>query len=167
MKWGSYSALHACDRLPVTTADIEKAIRWMGYMREDLLRLIGRLPPEAMSWRRTPKQEVTVKRYLQHIAGAERWYLQRFWSRLPRLERAPTPTERLARVRAMAVRRLRRMTAGERSQVVKADYEYWSARKILGRFLYHERYHIRSIARIAIAHGLRIPEGLAGWHTYS
>lgn len=47
-----------------------------------------------------------------------------------------------------------------------ADHEWWSARKMLGRFLYHERYHLRSMARIAAHHGMRVPEVLGGWAQY-
>ncbi len=34
---------------------------------------------------------------------------------------------------------------------------------MLGRFLYHERYHLRSMARIARYHRARVPKGLGGW----
>jgi hypothetical protein len=60
------------------------------------------------------------------------------------------------------------LSADERAQIVEPEPgRWWSRRKMLGRFLYHERYHIRSIARIAIAHGVPAPPRLGGWHSYS
>lgn len=166
MRYGGYKALFSCDRPPVTKADIEKAIRWMGYMRADLLGLVGLLAPGAMTWRRRPGGR-TIERHLRHIASAERWYLQRFPCRWQRLARAVDPIERLHRMRQVVIPRLRALTAEERAQIVKPEHSWWSRRKMLGRFLYHERYHIRTIARIARERGVRVPEGLGGWHTYS
>ncbi len=167
LAFGGYRSLFSCDRVPVTLRDLEDAFRWMGYMRQDLGKLMQMLPPEGMDWRRRPQGAMTTKQYLQHVASAERWYLRRFHWVLPRLERAPNVVERLARVRILAVNKLRGMTEEERSRVFKSnDHSYWSARKVLGRLLYHERYHIRSIVRIGLQHGLHIPDGLGGWHRY-
>lgn len=166
MRSGSYKSLFSCDRAPVTRVEIEQAVTWMGYMRADLLKLIGLLPPDAMAW--APRRGGrTIERNLRHVASAERWYLQRFPCRWQRLPRTADPLERLRRVRQVVVRMLRALTAEERAQIVKPEHSWWSRRKMLGRYLYHERYHIRSIARIALAHGVRVPQGLGGWHSYS
>jgi hypothetical protein len=58
------------------------------------------------------------------------------------------------------------MTREERARIMQAENgRWWSARKMLGRMLYHERYHIRSMARIARYHRAPVPQGLGGWHT--
>jgi uncharacterized damage-inducible protein DinB/predicted RNase H-like HicB family nuclease len=166
LRWGGYAVLHAFERPPVTRREIALALRWMRFMRADTLALVSSLPPQGLHWTR-PGQERTIKKHLQHIAGAERWYLQRLaLGPFPDLGRTTDPMERLTRVRPMAVARIRRLTAEERARVVKIDHEWWSARKMLGRFLYHERYHLRSMAWIARYHGAQVPEGLGGWARY-
>lgn len=108
-----------------------------------------------------------IAQHLRHIAGAGRWYLTRLaLGPFPDLGRTTDPIERLARVRRMVVARLRRLTAAERARIIKIEHEWWSARKMLGRFLYHERYHLRSMARIARHHGLKVPPGPGGWPRY-
>ena len=167
MRYGEYKSLFSTDRPPVTSAEIERAIRWMGYMRADLLRLVGSLPPVAMGWRRPPGAR-TVERHLRHLASGERWYLQRFPCRWQRLQRTLDPLERIHRMRRAAIDTLRALTAEERAQIVEPEPgRWWSRRKMLGRILYHERYHIRSIARIAIAHGVPVPRHLGGWDSYA
>lgn len=166
MRYGSYKALFSCDRPPVTKAEIERAIRWMGHMRADMLQLVGLLPSGAMDWRKPPGSR-TIERHLRHIASAERWYLGRFPSRWQRMAPERDPIERLHKMRQRVIPMLRVLTAEERAQIVKPEHSWWSRRKMLSRYLYHERYHIRSIARIAIEHGVRVPEGLGGWHSYS
>lgn len=163
---GEYKYLFDCDRVEVGEEEVEKAIRWMGFVRSDLMTLMDILPEGAMEWRRHPAHPFSVSRYLGHIARAEWWYLSRFWPDLSPPERDQDPLTALAEKRALAMEKLRGMTQKERRKVVEVDGELWTARKILGRFLYHERYHIRSIARIALKGGLQVPEGLAGWHSY-
>ncbi|MBI3976082.1 MAG: DinB family protein [Armatimonadetes bacterium] len=166
LRWGGYAVLHQFERPPVTRDEVARALRWMGFMRRDTLALVASLPADGLAWTR-PGQERTIKRHLQHVAGAERWYLQRLaLGPFPHLGRTSDPIERLARVRKMAVARLRRLTAAERARIHKIDHKWWSARKMLGRFLYHERYHLRSMARIAAHHGVRVPHGLGGWARY-
>ncbi len=84
----------------------------------------------------------------------------------PDLGRTTDPVKRLARVRRMAFARLKRLTPTERARIRKIDHEWWSTRKMLGRFLYHERYHLRSMARIVRYHGVRVPVGVGGWAAY-
>lgn len=166
LRWGGYAVLHGFERPPVTRGEIARALRWMRFMRADTLALVALLPSEGLAWTR-PGQKRTIKQHLQHIAGAERWYLQRLaLGPFADLGRTTNPVERLARVRAMAAARIRRLTAEERARIVKTDHKWWSARKMLGRFLYHERYHLRSMAWIARYHRVRVPEGLGGWAHY-
>lgn len=166
LRWGNYAALHGFERRRVTAREVVRSLRLTGIMRADTARLVQALPAGALRWGR-PGNRRTIEEHLRHIAGAERWYLQRLrLEPLPRLGRARDPLDRLARVRAMVGWRLLRMSAQERARIVKTDHEWWSARKMLGRFLYHERYHIRSMARIARAHRADVPEGLGGWARY-
>ncbi len=166
MRWGDYHVLHTFERAPVTPEEVARALRLMGILRSETLALVDSLPRGARDWTR-PGQARTIKRHLEHIAAGERWYLQRLaLGPFPSLGRTTNPVERLRRVRTLVGWRLLRLSPEERARIVKTDGKWWSARKMLGRFLYHERYHIRSIARIARYHRVRLAHGLAGWARY-
>jgi len=168
MRWGNYEVLHGFERHPVTRAEVARLLRWMRFMRTDTLQLIGLLPPAALDWSR-PGQTRTIGEHLRHVAHAELWYLQRL-ALGPSPDPAADPhdpVEHLALVRSTVVARLSRMTREERARIVQADNgRWWSPRKMLGRMLYHERYHIRSMARIAGHHRVRVQVGLGGWPRY-
>jgi hypothetical protein len=167
LAYGEYGALYDLDRVPVTDDDLAHAAHWMRYMRHDTLELVARLPADAMAWRRTPGHEYSIGDYLEHIARAERWYLSRLWSEVPKHVPGPTPVLSLAQSRERVLNWLLTMPADLRGKVIDfGGGDLWTARKVLGRYLYHERYHIRSIARIALARGVEVPGGLGGWHTY-
>jgi DinB superfamily len=168
LRWGNYEVLHGFERPPVTRIEVGSALRWMRFMRRDTLVLVDRLPPGGLDWTR-PGQERTIRRHLYHVARAEQWYLERLNLGPRPDEIAPTgdPVPYLAGVRARVVSRLSGLTREERARIVQVDNgRWWSARKMLGRMLYHERYHIRSMARIARHHRVRVPEGLGGWSRY-
>jgi hypothetical protein len=166
LRWGDYQVLHEFERPPVAQEEVDRVLRWMGCMRLDTHRLIEWLPRAALSWTR-PGQQRTIREHLYHLARAERWYLQRLdLTPLPTLGRSRHPLRRLAHVRGLVARRLLRLAPAERARIIQIDGQWWSARKMLGRFLYHERYHLRSMARIARHHGARVPEGLGGWTRY-
>ena len=168
MRWGNYEALHGFKRRPLTRDDLLRLLRWMRFMRRDTLRLVGLLPAGGLNWSR-PGQMRTIGENLQHIASGERWYLSRVALRPPRRSALPAaaPLAGLAESRSIAVARLSRMTRDARARIIQADNQrWWSARKVLGRMLYHERYHLRSMARIARYHGVRVPGGLGAWARY-
>lgn len=166
LRWGGYYALHDFERPPVSPEEVSRAMRRMGLLRADTVRLVESLPRGALHWTR-PGQARTIRQHLEHIAAAERWYLQRLrLGPFPALGRARNPLDRLARVRSLVGWRLLHLTPEERTRITKTDHEWWSARKMLGRFLYHERYHIRAIARIARFHKAPVPAGLGGWARY-
>lgn len=166
MRWGNYNVLHTFERKAVTPEDVARALRSMGIMRGETLAFVDSLPRGALHWTR-PSQTRTIKEHLQHIAAAERWYLQRLaLGPFPDLGRTKDPVERLARVRILVGWRLLRLSPEERGRIVQTDRQWWSARKMLGRFLYHERYHLRSMARIARHNKTRVPAGLGGWRRY-
>jgi hypothetical protein len=166
LRWGGYHALHAFERPPVTPEEVSKALRWMGCMRQDTVQTIEALPRKALDWRR-PGQGRTIREYLYHVARAERWYLERLGLKpYPPVGTAVNPITRLLRLRSLVGWRLLRLTPEECERVVETDGQWWSVRKMLGRYLYHERYHLRSIARIARHHGAPVPGGLGGWPRY-
>lgn len=168
MRWGNYEVLHEFERRPVTRAEVARVLRWMRFMRSDTLQLLGLLPAGGLDWSR-PGQTRTIGEHLHHLASSDRWYLGRL-SLVPTHEPAAgtgDPVEHLARARASLAARLSRMTREERACIVQADNQrWWSTRKMLGRVLYHERYHIRSMVWIVRHHRVHVPGGLGGWARY-
>ena len=141
LRWGNYVVLHEFERPRVTRIEIKPALRWMRFMCSDTLSLLDQLPPEGLDWTR-PGQERTIRKHLYHIAHAEQGYLQRLdlGPRPDSLAPIGDPVPYLANARAMVISRLSRLTREERARIVQTDGdEGWSARKMLGRILYHER----------------------------
>lgn len=168
MRWGNYEVLHGFERRPLTREEVSRMLRLMRFMRQDTLRLLHLLPADGLNWSR-PGQTRTISENLHHVAWGELWYLSRvaLGSRPPSVPRAEDPFQNLAQARSTTVARLSRMTREERARIIQADNQrWWSARKMLGRMLYHERYHVRSMARIARHHRVRVPGGLGGWARY-
>lgn len=167
MRWGNYEVLHSFERRPLTRDEMSRLLRWMRFMRRDTLRLLGLLPAGGLDWSR-PGQTRTIGENLQHLAWGELLYLSRVaLGPRPQAAQMEDPVKGLARARSIAVGRLSRMTREKRACITQADNQrWWSVRKVLGRMLYHERYHIRSMARIARHHRVRVPNGLGGWARY-
>lgn len=166
LRWGGYRALHNFERPPVTLDELKRYLLLMGLLRADTGRLLGILPERAMSWRR-PGGRWTIAQHLRHIGTTELWYLDQLrLGRVTLLGRVPDPMDRMERVRSLVGWRLMRLSSEERARIVETNGEEWSIRKMLGRFLYHERYHLRSMARIARTHRVPVPAGLAGWARY-
>lgn len=146
---GRTSAFFQADAEPVSPETLDRCLRLLDWSRQDLWQLLEPLPPQALAWGYPGGGDWTIKTILQHIAGAERWYLTKLWPRLPELPRSRTPQERLERVRALALGLLTAAPPAQRSIVVRVpDGERWSLRKVLRRMLYHERYHLRKIEQI-------------------
>lgn len=155
---GDAAALFPPERAPISQEEMAVYFRLMDYARADLLALVEGLPDEVLDWAPGP-EAVTVRRLLRHVGNAEQWYV----SRLVPPETLPAPWDEdedmplfefLEMERRTAVARLRRLDASERGHVVHptlwTDYpeEAWTLRKVLRRFLEHEREHTAQIAEI-------------------
>ncbi len=132
---GDQVARFASDRGAVTDEDIERALRWLEWSRGELEETFAGVPYEELDW--PPGSQWTLRAILQHIASAEAWYLRHL-----EREAAHHLPSTLAAVRAWAQVRLRGVTAEERQALRMHDGEEWTARKVLRRFLEHEREHL-------------------------
>ena len=150
------------DLRPVTEEEMESAIRGMGFAREDLLKLVERLPEIVLDWRLPPTAAVktddwapevrSIRGIVEHIANADGYYAANVgdapWPRMGDAERAD-----LSGQRQRAVDRLQALTAEERLQLFQRrqpwqkeeGHEHWTVRKALRRFVEHERFHTREI----------------------
>jgi uncharacterized damage-inducible protein DinB/predicted RNase H-like HicB family nuclease len=155
---GDAAALFPPDRAAIDPDGVEDHLRWMGYSRSDLMALIQELPAELLDWQPSP-QSYSIRHLLRHLGNSEEWYVSRIVSAatLPAEweddEDLPI-LEFLEMERRTAVERLRRLTAGERSRIFQprahTDHprEEWTARKVLRRFLEHEREHTAQVLEI-------------------
>lgn len=152
---GNTAAFFDWDREPVDPVDIETTLQWLTCSRHDLLQLVHRLPSEAWSWR-PGNGNRTVTDVLRHVGNVEWWYMSRIVD-------FPVPNDGypedvlpfLAWTRHRVAVRLRNLTGAERARIALPDRhsgELWSARKVLRRLVYHERYHIAQLRTLTTAH---------------
>ena len=155
---GSTAALFLPDLIPPTSAEINNYIRLLRFSRSELLRLVTRLPEEILDYK--IKKRWTIRRNLDHIAMAEWWYLSRIkdWKELESIPQRVPPgkiIERMQKTRNLAYRILHRLADSKYHQVfIPTKYcnrrlkETWTARKVLRRFIEHEREHYLNIKDI-------------------
>ena len=156
------------DRRSVAGEELAIAARRLGWAREDLLALAGRiralegtsgpLPVDAVRGERTPDE------VLRHVAGAEAWLV----GRLPgggrfggALDGVPAE-EALAGSRAWALERLGMLVAGDDgSESADRHGETWTVAKVLRRLQAHGFDHLWELGRrLSRADGTRERIGL-------
>jgi len=140
---GSRVALLPPDRWPLDRDELEQYLRRMAYSRQDLLKIITSLPGDVLA-ARGPSGQRSIREILQHVAAAEQWYLTRLWQ-IPRFPAQKTVQLRLHVVREAAERLLAASDLTLSDQVVDNGGEAWTLRKVLRRFLEHEREHMLEI----------------------
>jgi len=140
---GSRVALLKADVLPIDRDELEEYFRRMNYSRKDLLELVSTVPDDILSFHPDRRQR-TIREILQHIAGAEQWYVTRLL-KIPRFPPQKTPLQRLQLVRDTAYAYLSQQNLQLSARVVEKAGESWTLRKVLRRFLEHEREHILEI----------------------
>lgn len=140
------------DWKPLTSDDIARGAKLLAWSRADLLATVEPLPPEWWGYR-AEGERWDIGGIVQHIAGAERWYLDRLGLAFPRDAMPSAPLERLAHVREYLSDTLPALAGLGR--VMGKDGEFWSPRKLLRRALWHERdhtAHIRGLLEAASFH---------------
>jgi uncharacterized damage-inducible protein DinB/predicted RNase H-like HicB family nuclease len=155
---GDAAALFPPDQQPVSVDALDRYLRLMEYSRADLLALVRDLSDEVLDWQHAPG-EMTIRRILRHVGNAEEWYV----SRIVPLDTLPPEWDQdhalpllefLEMERRTVVKRLRKLGEVERSATSYPDAwtdhpdEPWTARKVLRRFLEHEREHTAQVRRI-------------------
>lgn len=158
---GDAAALFPPDREPIAPEEMERNFRLMAHARADLLALVRDLPNDVLDWQPDP-QSFSIRRLLRHIGNAEEWYV----SRLVVPETLPPEWEHdeelpifefLEMERRTALARLRQLTEEEHSSVFYPSHwtehpeEPWTMRKVLRRFLEHEREHTAQVRKILTA----------------
>ncbi|HSJ55371.1 MAG TPA: DinB family protein, partial [Anaerolineae bacterium] len=145
--------------------------RLMAHARADLLALAGGLCDEFLDWEPDPEC-FTLRRVLRHVGSAEQWYVSRVVPPLSlpgewRDDEGLHLWDFLEMERRTGLERLRALTPEERAGVFYPTAwtthpdEAWTLRKVLRRFLEHERDHTGQVLEI-----LELRRGvlLAGLH---
>jgi len=133
------------DWKPLTTVEIQRAMKLLAWSRSDLLITVEGLSDEKLN-QTYLGERWSINGILGHIGGAEWWYLDRLGLAFPRQEVPEEPFARLEKVRALLKATLPKLVGSK--QVVGIDGEFWSPRKILRRALWHERDHNEHIRKL-------------------
>jgi hypothetical protein len=137
------------DRRALAFWDVAVALRVLEWSREDLLRLLASLPGDLLR-RVAPRQGPrSIADVVEHAAGAENWYFSHLGLAIDRAGLPADPIARLHAVRVHARSVLPDLVGDDR--VIERYGEFWSARKIVRRMLWHERVHAAQIARVGEA----------------
>ena len=157
---GGVVALFEYDLGSPSSSHIQKCIRYMGYHRCDLFTLISGIDEEKLHHTPAGKKRDIVQ-ILRHICNAEEWYISRLGAdadkayeknlgmKVDEADKLPI-NERLSTVRRACVATLNEIIPEKHGVFKRADYtsyphERWTAKKVMRRFLEHEREHIYNI----------------------
>lgn len=151
---GSRAALFEFDKATWDDEKVERALRWLGYSRADLLsRIVGLGDAELKSRYVAPGRSLWDT--LWHVANAEYSYVNRIAGPLDNVEGVTNTEpadvrERLAVVREILERRVRAIPPEKRVEVIHPRWanrpdEPWTLPKALRRALEHELEHLAEI----------------------
>jgi uncharacterized damage-inducible protein DinB/predicted RNase H-like HicB family nuclease len=166
---GDAAALFAGDLVPIAWDEMERFFCLLAYSRSDLLALVSHLPEDLLD--RVPGSDAfSIRRILRHVGNAEEWYVSRIVPAdvLPvawKDDESLPILEFLDMERRTALEQIRGLDETQRSSVfhpvVWTDHpeEGWTARKVLRRFVEHEREHTRQIEALLASSG--VPASLA------
>jgi uncharacterized damage-inducible protein DinB len=158
---GDAAALFPAERSPVTLDRIEDYLRFMSYSRSDLLELVADRPDKVLDWRES-QTEFSLRILIRHIGNAEQFYISRLFEpdQLPpewAADRTFPVFEFLDLERRGCIDYLRRLDERQRCEVFRPPHftdhpeEEWTARKVLRRFVEHEREHTSQAREILAA----------------
>jgi len=165
---GNKAALFSYDLIQPSNDFIKKCLRWMRYNRKELLDRVKKLSDEVLDWR--PNKKIrSIRETLNHIATAEWWYLSRLrdFKELYPVIGYPQDKifEKLKKNREIALKILKNLSPKDRKRInIPKKYarykdEKWTAKKILRRFLEHEREHIGTIDKSLKLYKINLKKG--------
>lgn len=160
------NATFAADRRAATTDELDSTIRRLGYARDDLAALLGRLEAHEAETGPLPREQRTADALadgasagrdsagvLRHVAGAETWFVSRLDPHARYYgPRDPLPTF-LEQSRAFLVDGLQRLHAADPGMSrTDGKGEEWTFAKLFRRAVYHSLDHLEELdRRLAIA----------------
>ncbi len=153
---GDTEATFPPDLEPLDDSYLSYALGCARASRRTLLELLERMGPAGLDWRPAEGKR-TIGEVVGHLADAEAFYIVRLpdpdpvrsgaelWEHYAGRDLGLGPALRLARTRELVLERLGRLSDDDRRKTVEARGETWTARKVLRRLAWHERYHTRQI----------------------
>jgi hypothetical protein len=114
--------------------------------RADLLAVVETITPTRRKRRISGQRFKHLNDILMHVAFAERWYFDRLGLAFPRDDMPNNPLKALEKVRGHTINTLPRLVGN--TEVVERSGEWWSARKVVRRMLWHERDHTQHIGKV-------------------
>ena len=164
---GDAVALFPQDREPISQSEAERFLCLMAYSRSDLLALVRGLTHDVLD-REPARGASSIRRILRHMGNAEEWYISRIVppDKLPgewKDDETLPIFEFMEMERRTAVEQLRSLDDAQQSGIfypsewTDHSEEGWTARKVLRRFVEHEREHTRQIRTILAAAGIPSP----------
>jgi predicted RNase H-like HicB family nuclease len=144
----------ATDLQPVSAEELKVLVRRLGWIRADLLKLLGDVPPEQIASEDGPGR--SIYRILEHISEAHGVYLRSTVGKVDGLAEALRAVRQassedrvaaLARMWELSEARIAAMTHTEREQAVKHGQVTWTARRGLRRSLEHEWEHRQELMK--------------------
>ncbi len=140
------------DWRPLSSVEIERALKIHDWQREELLAGLTTLDPQILQMER-PGQRWTILGIAKHVANAELWYLQRLDLTDLRYQELPPKHEaRLSQTKALIDQIF--PTFPDEVNVTGVEGEFWSYRKIVRRTLWHQRDHIDHIKELVFNESL-------------
>lgn len=133
------------DWKPLTAEDIEHGLQLLSWSRTALMTNIENLTAEQLQIT-FPGERWNILGILNHIGGAEWWYLNRLGLAFPQNKLPGDALERLAVVRTELLDCLPKWEGV--NHVVGIDGEFWSPRKLLRRAIWHELDHVNHIRKL-------------------
>ena len=139
---------------PLGHDDVAAAIAAFTADRKDLLALLDQAGPGALDRAEPGGEGWTVRRNLVHLAGGERFFLNRIGlaERLPDQPPDVDPLPLLDDTRRLTLNVLGALDESWLTHTVDADGETWTLRKTLRRLQEHEAEHLARV-RSALAEG--------------
>ncbi len=129
----------------INPPELEKLIEWLSLSRQELFDLLRNAPKDAWEWK-SDDEDWTLHQIADHIADAERYYIDR-------LQNWPdAPLAKLTAVRGVALEKLRSLSDEDRNRVTTYNQSNWTARKVIRRMLEHEREHLKQIKALLAAY---------------
>jgi len=141
----SVESFFTYDWKPLTATEIKHAVDMLSWSRLDLLKSIQGLNEQKLN-QTYPAERWSINGILNHVGGAEWWYLDRLELAFPRKDVPEEPLARLEKVRKHFNAALLKLEGVK--QIVGMSGEIWSPRKVLRRALWHERDHTEHILKL-------------------
>ena len=159
---GGATAIFRSDLEPINQTTLGEVMQLMKLSRQELHGVVGGLGGEVLDAEPIPGKR-SIRRDIDHIVNSEEWYVSRLGQRYQRVYecelQGAVGRRRLSVIERLEVTRPAMMVAFEmvlgdgrqgpftRRAYSKYPGERWTLRKVLRRFLEHEREHLGTINR--------------------